>query len=124
MKKLLQIAALGLAVVAATAGSAVAQVYHHNRDGDDSRADRAYPYGNFQRGTQVARDIGYQDGARVAREDTWKRKPYNPNPRGPYAWADRGYRREFGNISEYREQYSEAYRQGYINAFGGYRANR
>jgi hypothetical protein len=40
----------------------------------------------------VAREIGYRDGLQVAREDNWHGKPYNPYPRGKYAWADRGYR--------------------------------
>ena len=70
---------------------------------------------NFRYGLKVARDVGFNDGAQVAREDTWKGKPFNPNPRGPYDNADHGYRSQFGDKHEYREAYSAAYRNGYLS---------
>lgn len=120
MRHILRTAALGLAVLAGTAGFAAAQDWRYDSD-DYYRYDRDGYRDNFRRGMHFAREIGYQDGAQVAREDTWRGKRFNPNPRGRYAWADHGYRDEFGSRYEYREHYAEAYREGYRNAFGGYR---
>jgi hypothetical protein len=121
MKNIFRAAALGLAVLVGSAGLAAAQDWDHDRD--DYRWNRDYRH-DFRRGMHAAREIGYQDGAQVAREDSWRGKPFNPNPRGRYAWADHGYRGEFGNINEYREHYAQAYQEGYQNAFQGYRGYR
>ena len=122
----MRMGALIIAALAGTAGYATAQDYRYGdrddyrySDRDDYRySDRDnYRYDNrhygFQRGRHVAREFGFRDGAQVAREDAWRGKPYNPYPRGRYDDADHGYRREFGNRHEYRERYTEAYRQGY-----------
>ncbi len=138
-KNRLTLAALVLALAAGSAGVAAAQDYRYgNRDDDryydrdDNRYDRDdnryydrddnryYDRDdNVGRGMHVAREIGFRDGAQVAREDIWNRKRFNPNPRGRYDDADHGYRREFGNKHEYREQYSAAYRNGYTRTFDG-----
>jgi hypothetical protein len=137
MKNKLRLTALALAVVAGTAGYAAAQDYryddrddnrYYNRDDnryydrDDNRYyDRdGYRYENFRRGLRVAREIGFRDGAQVAREDMWRGKRFNPNPRGRYDDADHGYRHQFGNKHEYREHYTQAYREGYMSTFRGY----
>lgn len=119
MKNTIRAAALGLAVLMGTAGSALAQDWDHDRDDRYyQRYDRDDHRYDFHRGMDLARSFGYQDGARVAQEDNWRNKPFNPNPRGPYAWADHGYRRQFGSIHEYREHYARAYRDAYVNARG------
>src|SRR5437660_1479273 len=100
MKNIFRMAALGLAVLVGSAGLAVAQ------DRDDYRYDRDYRRDSFERGFHQAREIGYRDGAQVAREDNWNRKPFNPNPRGRYAWANHGYRGEFGSLNEAQEHYA------------------
>ncbi len=128
MKNKLAWAALALAVVTGASGLAAAQDGRYydrddNRyyDRDDNRYnDRdGYRYDSYRRGLHVARDFGFRDGSQVAREDMWNRKPFNPNPRGRYDDADHGYRRQFGNKHEYREHYSEAYRDGYMSTFRG-----
>ena len=133
MKKL-ALAALALAVVTGASGLAAAQDGRYydrddNRyyDRDDNRySDRddyryndrdGYRHDSFRRGLKVAREVGYRDGAQVAREDMWRGKPFNPNPRGRYDNADHGYRSQFGNRREYRERYSEAYRDAYMSTF-------
>jgi hypothetical protein len=83
--------------------------YQHNYDRDDYRHD-------FRQGMRLAQDLGYRDGREVAREDSWRGKPFNPNPRG-HNHADRGYRREFGSRHEYREQYAQAYHEGYESSY-------
>ena len=130
MKQRIGKAALMIAVLAGTAGIAAA----HDWDDDDYRYDNGYynqnygygyGYGNgygynYRMLARVARDYGFRDGAQVAREDSWRGKPFNPNPRGRYDDADHGYRRRFGDKRQYRQVYSEAYRQGYQNAYSGY----
>jgi hypothetical protein len=113
MKLRFRLAVLALSLLAGMVGYGVAQ------DGDDYRYDRDdyYRYGHFRKGMRVASEIGFRDGAEVAREDMWKGKPFNPRPRGRYDDADHGYRHEFGNKHEYREHYTEAYRDGYVSTF-------
>jgi hypothetical protein len=71
------------------------------------------PYGRDNRGFT----FGFQDGAYVAREDMALGKPYHPEVRGKYRDADRGYDRYWGDKREYRAQYAEGYRRGYMRAF-------
>ncbi len=120
-------AALLVSVLAGTIGFAAAQdSRYYDRDdyryGDnryENRYDRDDYRDNFRRGMHVARKIGFRDGAQVAREDMWRGKRFNPNPRGRYDDADHGYNRAFGDRHEYREHYSEAYREGYMSTFRG-----
>lgn len=112
MKSKLATAALMLTVLAGTAGYAAAQGRDYDRDGD-----RYYDRDGSRGGMHAAREFGFRDGATVAREDMGRGKPFNASPRGPYGNADNGYRREFGNKNEYREQYAQAYREGYQNTF-------
>jgi flagellar biosynthesis/type III secretory pathway protein FliH len=65
----------------------------------------------------VGYQIGYQDGATVAREDLAKNKRFDPNPRGPYEDRDHGYLREYGDKNYYQQQYSDGYRAGYQAVF-------
>jgi hypothetical protein len=68
-----------------------------------------------------AYNIGYEDGATVAREDVARGKRFNSNPRGPYDDKDHGYRREYGDKHEYKDRYTDGYRQGYEANYRGYR---
>jgi hypothetical protein len=125
MKSKFTKAALALTVLAGTAGYAAAQDYrYYDRDDNryydrDNRYYDRYDGRSFGRGIHVAREFGFRDGAAVAREDMWRGKPFNPNPRGRYDDADHGYRREFGDKHEYRERYSAAYRAAYQSTFRG-----
>ena len=88
-------------------------------DGDDDADDRGYGRDRNRndqpwfRGGDVAYQYGYQDGSSVAREDIAKGKSYNPNPRGRYDDADRGYNSRHGDKHAYKARYSEGYRAGY-----------
>jgi hypothetical protein len=116
----LRLATLAFAVVAGTVGYASAQDYGYGRD--DYRYDRNsryydrddYRYDSFRRGMNIARERGFYDGEETARKDMWRGKRYNPYPRGH---TDRGYRHEFGDKHEYREYYSDGYREGYMRAY-------
>ncbi len=124
MKNKLKVAAILVASLAGTAGVASAQDYRFEiRYGDGYYDNGYYDHGDYYRryefreGMRTAREFGWRDGCEVAREDMWRGKPFNPNPRGPYDDADHGYRREFGSIHEYRQQYAQAYREAYENSF-------
>ena len=112
MKSKIQVAAVLVAMLAGTVGLAAAQGYGYDRY-DNGYYDRY----DVREGMHVAREFGRRDGASVAREDMWRGKPFNPNPRGPYSGADDGYRREFGSRHEYREMYAQAYRDAYADVF-------
>jgi hypothetical protein len=91
-------------------------------DGDDDNG--VYGHGGYIHGESdhgygrnMGYRIGYQDGINQAREDTSKNKPFNANPRGKYDDRDHGYRREYGDKSDYKAQYSDGYRAGYESAF-------
>lgn len=116
--------AMIVTVLAGTAGIAAAQdgryydpydySYQNGYDND------YYNRENFRRGLHEAREFGFRDGSAVAREDSYRGKPFNPNPRGRYDDADHGYRHAYGNKHEYRERYTEAYREGYQRSYRGY----
>jgi hypothetical protein len=115
MNRRLSLAAMAVAFLMGSVGIAAAQNWGYDRDDRGYRYER-YDRGDFWRGMQVARSIGFEDGEQIAREDIWHRKPFNPYPRG-HNHADRGYSRDFGSIHEYREQYARAYQQGYNSVF-------
>lgn len=119
-----KMAAMLLTALAGTALTAAAQDYRYNNRDDDRYQNRYYDRDDAREGMRAARQFGFRDGAQVAREDIWKRKPFNPNPRGPFGHADDGYRREFGSKQEYRDSYEQAYREAYDNAFRGRRDYR
>jgi hypothetical protein len=84
------------------------------RDGDDFRPnDYRGGYDN------VGYNVGFQDGASVARDDISHNKPFNPNPRGRYDDMDHGYRREYGDKYAYKADYAAGYRAGYQSVFRG-----
>ncbi|HEX4489362.1 MAG TPA: hypothetical protein VH088_24015 [Terriglobales bacterium] len=102
--------------------------YYDDRDNDrrydrDPRYRDSYGYSNGGNwGGSYGRDnrgfsFGFQDGAYVAREDMALGKPYHPEVRGKYRDADRGYDRYWGDKREYRAQYADGYRRGYMRAF-------
>jgi len=126
MTSKLKTAILSFAILGVTVGVAAAQGYgYYNRDGqygywrydrDDYYGYSGYDRGDFRRGMQVAHTIGFEDGEQQAREDMWKAKPFNPYPRG-HNHADRGYSRDFGNVQTYRQNYANAYAEGYSSVF-------
>jgi len=136
MRTNLKTLAMILTVLAGTAAIAGAQDgRYYDRDGyrydnrsyDNDNYSYQYSYNNdsygrdnFRHGMRAARSFGFRDGSSVAREDSYRGKPFNPNPRGRFDDADHGYRRAFGNKHEYREHYSEAYREGYQRSYRGY----
>ena len=76
--------------------------------------------GNDRYDSRAGYDNGYRDGASIAREDLYNRKPFNANPRGRFSDRDNGYAREYGDRNAYRAEYTDGYRAGYQAAFGRY----
>jgi hypothetical protein len=73
--------------------------------------------GGYGDGASVAYNYGLQDGTQAGRDDAYRGKQFNPNPRGSNH-ADRGYIREYGDRDAYRAQYSDGYRAGYQRTYG------
>src|SRR5213083_1024743 len=93
-----------------------------DRDGDSDNFPAVYgggSYGGPWFGSR-AYQIGFQDGASVAREDAARGKPYNPRPRGRYDDEDHGYSSAYGNKGAHKTQYANGYRAGYESARGRY----
>ncbi len=99
--------------------------FRGDRDGDrdDRYRNNGYYgngyYGNNAYDSRIGYDIGYQDGVTMAREDQYKNKPFNPNPRARFEDRDHGYRREYGDKNSYRAEYADGYRAGYQATFNG-----
>jgi len=91
-------------------------------DGDGDRDDRYRGngfYGGGPRGSdRAAYNIGYQDGVTMAREDIYKNKRYNPEPRARFGGRDDGYSHAYGDKNVYQAEYSDGYRAGYEATFG------
>jgi hypothetical protein len=97
-----------------------------DRDGDrDDRYRGGANYGNGYYGgsyvdnRRIAYDTGYQDGVTMAREDLYKNKRFNPNPRARFDNRDHGYHHEYGDKNTYKNQYTDGYRAGYEATFNG-----
>ena len=91
------------------------QRYEGDRDNYYRGSDfRGGGYGNW---ASIAYNNGLQDGVAAGREDAYRGKQFNPNPRGSNH-ADRGYIREYGDKNAYRAQYSDGYREGYQRTYG------
>ena len=85
-----------------------------------NRGSDVYDQPSYGYGGNIGYRTGYQDGMSQAREDVYQNKPFNASPRGKYDDRDHGYRREYGDKSRYRAQYSNGYRAGYEATFGRY----
>ncbi|HMK21111.1 MAG TPA: hypothetical protein VK466_02185 [Terriglobales bacterium] len=92
------------------------------RDGEDRYRGGAYYSngyysGNYVDSGRIAYDTGYQDGVTMAREDLYKNKRFNPNPRARFDDRDHGYHREYGDKNAYKARYTDGYRSGYETTF-------
>jgi len=98
--------------------------FRGDRDGDRDRYRNNGYYGNGYYGnnaydSRIGYNTGYQDGVTMAREDQYKNKHFNPNPRARFDDRDHGYRREYGDKNSYKAEYTDGYRAGYQSTFNG-----
>jgi hypothetical protein len=88
--------------------------WYGDRDGDHD-GDRWH--GENVGFRSPARDIGFEDGSRVARQDLGSGKPFDPYPRSGYANADHGYHSSYGSKAAYQGEYANGYRNGYQSVY-------
>jgi len=67
-----------------------------------------------------AYDNGYRQGVRDGENDVRRNRNYSPQQHGEYRDADQGYRRNDGNIDQYRRSYRQGYQTGYNESFNRY----
>jgi hypothetical protein len=67
--------------------------------------------------SDVAFDTGYRDGLQAGQNDLRQRKDYRPNKHDAYEDADHGYRRNYGDKNQFKEQYRKGFVRGYQDAF-------
>jgi len=91
--------------------------WHSDGNRDRDAYDRGGNDGGPGSYAPVAYDSGYQDGVTMAREDLYKGKPFNPNPRARFEGRDHEYHREYGNQNAYQGEYTDGYRAGYRATF-------
>jgi hypothetical protein len=78
-----------------------------------------YAYGSYSpRYSQVAQDEGYRRGLLAGQEDRRRGAPFNFTGESDYRRADIGYRSEYGNRDQYREEFRSAFAVGYREGFG------
>jgi len=93
--------------------------YGDDRYRHDGYYSNGFYGGNYRYDSRLGYNTGYQDGATMAREDLYNRKPFNPNPRARFGGRDNGYLREYGDKNVYKAEYTDGYRAGYQGAFDG-----
>lgn len=87
---------------------------------EDRDRDGGYRGNGFfgsRRESRVAYDNGYQDGVTMAREDIYKNKRFNAEPRSRFGGRDDGYSRGYGDKNVYKAEYTDGYRAGYEATF-------
>jgi hypothetical protein len=60
---------------------------------------------------------GYQRGVRSGDEDSRRNESYNYADESDFRRADAGYRREYGNVEWYRDEFRRGFEQGYRVGF-------
>lgn len=84
-------------------------------DRDDRYRGNGF-YGGDDR-DRAAYDIGYRDGSEMAREDIYKNKRFNSEPRARFGGRDDGYARQYGDKNLYKSEYADGYRAGFESSF-------
>ena len=112
-----------------TVASSTAQAQYRDRydrydryGNDRYRRDRDWDR-NRQSGLQVARQQGYSYGMSVGAADAQRGQSYNPQRSRYYRGADQGYSSYYGNRSQYRQVFRNAFLQGYRDGYQRYAYN-
>ena len=90
--------------------------YYRDHDGDRDDYGRS---GN-RRWQNQARHFGYVDGVRDGQNDARGGHSYRPEHDSDYKHADRGYSSDFGDKGLYRQEYRQAFLEGYRSAYRRY----
>ena len=100
-------AALVVAGIGFATPACASQVYG-NRGGSIRQVDRR------------AYDNGYQRGLRDGESDVRRGRDYSYTRHDEYRDADQGYRRNDGNLDQYRRSFRQGYQTGYNESFSRY----
>jgi len=104
-----------------TVASSTAQAQYRDRydryGNDRYRRDRDWDYRNRQSVLQQARQQGYSYGMNVGAADAQRGQSYNPQRSRYYRNADQGYNSYYGNRSQYRLVFRNAFLQGYRDGY-------
>ena len=84
----------------------------------EAREQRGY-YGN-----QQAYNEGYQRGVRSGDEDGRRGESFSFSDESDFRRADAGYRREYGNVDWYRNEFRRGFEQGYRTGYDRYGYDR
>src|SRR5204863_1801984 len=76
--------------------------------------------GSYRQVDRRAYDNGYQRGLRDAENDVRRGRDYSYARHDEYRDADQGYRRNDGNLDQYRRSFRQGYQTGYNEAFSRY----
>ena len=103
-----------------TVASSTAQAqYPYDRYRNDRYRDDRYR----QNGFQVARQQGYSYGINVGAADAQRGQSFNPQRSRYYRNPDQGYNSYYGNRSQYRQVFRDAFVQGYREGYQRYAYN-
>jgi hypothetical protein len=90
--------------------------YYRDHDGDRDDYNRGYN----RRWQNEARHFGYVDGIRDGQNDSREGHSYRPERVSDFKHADRGYSSNFGDKDLYRQEYRQAFLEGYRSSYRRY----
>jgi hypothetical protein len=82
-----------------------------------SYADERQSYYDARR---TAYDNGYREGLKEGEKDAKKHEPYRYQDEKSWQHADKGYRREYGDIGRYQQAFRSGYAEGYTQMYQQY----
>jgi len=118
MKRLLFVAALGVAALALTT-TAQAQTRVWLDDG------RPYPAAqeSYYNSGRIAYDNGFREGLKEGEKDGKKRDSFRYQDEGAYQKGDKGYHREYGSVDRYQQTFRTGFAAGYSEGYERYAPN-
>jgi hypothetical protein len=117
MKRLLFVAALGVAALALTA-----PVQAQTRGWSDD--DPAYSTRqSFYDSGRVAYDNGFREGLKQGEKDGRKNDQFRYQDEKTFQRADKGFHREYGSLDRYRQSFRTGYSAGYSEGYQRYAPN-
>lgn len=114
MKRLMLVPVLGIAVLGF---AAEARAQSSWRDYNQTQYDERQSYNDSRR---AAYDIGVREGAKQGEKDGRKGNVFAYQDERMFQRADKGYRRDFGDIERYRQSFRSGYAAGYSESHQRY----
>jgi hypothetical protein len=76
--------------------------------------------GSYRQGDRRAYETGYREGLKDGESDVRRGRDYSYTRHNEYRDADQGYRRNDGNLDQYRRTFRQGYQTGYNESFSRY----